>query len=248
MIGVFITARLGSTRLEEKHLIEVNGKTLIQYLVKRFSIAFEKLINENELKLFITTSVKSENKKFEKIFASNEVTIFYGSDDNIPLRHLECARQYAIDHIVSIDGDDILCSTEASQLVIDNLLRGAKMVYTTGLPLGMNSSGYSKTFLENSLTGSESQRLETGWGRIFDKNEIEIIQLEFPDHIAKIRMTLDYEPDAVFFKKVISNIDVLNVSDNILINSIIENNWDQLNSHLDDIYWSNFNKQKEEEN
>lgn len=248
MIGVFITARLGSTRLSEKHLIEVNGKTLIQYLTERFSIAFEERIKKNELKLFITTSVESENKKFETIFDPNEVTIFYGSDDNIPLRHLECAQQYDIDHIVSIDGDDILCSTEASQLVIDGLLKGSKMIYTTGLPLGMNISGYSKTFLENSLIGIESQKLETGWGRIFDKNEIEIVPLEFPEHIAKLRMTLDYEPDAAFFKKVISSIDVLNVSDNVLINSIIENNWDQLNSHLDDIYWSNFNKQKEEEN
>ncbi len=248
MIGVFITARLGSTRLQEKHLIEVNGKTLIQYLVKRFSIAFEEIIRKNELKLFITTSVESENKKFENIFEPNEVTIFYGSDDNIPLRHLECALQYNIDYIVSIDGDDILSSTEASQIVIDGLLRGAKMLYTIGLPLGMNISGYSKTFLENSLTGIESQKLETGWGRIFNKNEIEIIQLEFPEHVSKIRMTLDYEPDALFFKKVISSIDVLNVSDNVLINSILENNWYQLNSHLDDIYWSNFNKQKEEEN
>lgn len=248
MIGIFITARLGSTRLTEKHLIEVNGKTLIQYLVERFLIAFEERIRKNELKIFITTSVESVNKKFENFFAPNEATIFYGSDNNIPLRHLECAHQYDIDHIISIDGDDVLCSTEASQLVIDGLLRGSKMVYTTGLPLGMNISGYSKAFLENSLTGIESHKLETGWGRIFDKNEIEIVPLEFPEYITKLRMTLDYEPDAIFFKKVISSIDVLNVSDNVLINLIIENNWDQLNSHLNDIYWSNFNKQKEEEN
>lgn len=61
-------------------------------------------------------------------------------------------------------------------------------------------------------------------------------------------MTLDYEADADFFKKVISNIDVINVSDDNLIKNIILNNWDQINIHLDDIYWSNFNKQKQEEN
>lgn len=38
MVGVFITARLGSTRLNEKHLIEVNGKPFIEWLVKRFLI------------------------------------------------------------------------------------------------------------------------------------------------------------------------------------------------------------------
>lgn len=248
MIGVFITARLGSTRLSEKHLIEVNSKPFIKHLVERFSVAFKEIIEKNELKIFITTSIKPENKKFEEIFDKNDVRVFYGSDENIPFRHLQCAREFDVDFIVSIDGDDILCSTEASKLVMDSLMNGSKMVYTTGLPLGMNSTGYSKGFLENSLKGIESNKLETGWGKIFNKDEIDIIQLKFADEIAKIRMTLDYEPDANFFKKVISNIDVLNVSDKVLIDSIIKNEWDQLNKHLDDIYWSNFNKQKQEEN
>lgn len=248
MIGIFITARLGSTRLSEKHLIEVNRKPLIRYLVERFLIAFKENIENNELKVFITTSIKAENKKFETIFNKKEVEVFYGSDENIPFRHLECAREHNIDHIISIDGDDILCSTEASKLVIDGLISGFKMVQTVGLPLGMNSMGYSKTFLENSLQGIETNKLETGWAKIFDKNEINIIQLKFSDSVEKIRMTLDYEADADFFKKVISSVDVLNISDSILINSIIKNKFDQLNIHLDHIYWSNFNKQKQEEN
>lgn len=248
MIGVFITARLGSTRLSEKHLIEVNEKPFIKWLVERFSTAFKENIEKNELKIFITTSIKTENKKFESIFDKSEAEVFYGSDENIPLRHLECAIENNIDYIISIDGDDILCSTEASKVVVDRLLDGTKMVQTAGLPLGMNSTGYSKVFLEYSLKGIESNKLETGWGKIFDKNEIDVIKLRKDESIEKIRMTLDYEPDADFFKKVISNIDVLNVSDNILIDLIIKNKWNQLNDHLDDIYWSNFNKQKQEEN
>ena len=247
MIGVFITARLGSTRLSEKHLIEVNEKPFIKWLVERFSTAFKEDIEKKELKIFITTSIKTENKKFESIFDKSEVDVFYGSDENIPLRHLECAVANNIDFIISIDGDDILCSTEASKLVVNRLLEGSKMVQTVGLPLGMNSTGYSKNFLEYSLKGIESNKLETGWGKIFDKKEIEIVQLKKDESIEKIRMTLDYEPDADFFKKVISNIDVLNVVDDMLIESIIVNNWNQINDHLNTIYWSNFNKQKQEE-
>lgn len=248
MIGVFITARLGSTRLREKHLIEVNNKPLIKWLVERFSTVFKENIEKNELKIFITTSVKAENKKFDLIFDKNEAEVFYGSDENIPLRHLECAIKNSINYIISIDGDDILCSTEASKLVVEKLLNGSKMVQTKGLPLGMNITGYSKDFLEKSLLGIESRKLETGWGKIFDKNEIDIIQLGKDESIEKIRMTLDYEPDADFFKKVMSNIDVLNVSDDLLIEAIVANNWNQINDDLDDIYWSNFNKQKQEEN
>lgn len=112
MVGVFITARLGSTRLNEKHLIEVNGKPFIEWLVKRFLISFNTKIKRNDLKIFITTSTKIENNKLESIFDESEVKVFYGSDENIPLRHLECAILNNIDYIISIDGDDILCSTE----------------------------------------------------------------------------------------------------------------------------------------
>lgn len=248
MTGVFITARLGSTRLSEKHLIEVNKKTLIEWLVERFSTAFKEKIESNELKIFITTSVKAENKKFESIFDTNEAAVFYGSDENIPLRHLECAVANNIDYIVSIDGDDILCSTEASSSIIEKLLSGSHMVQTKGLPLGMNSTGYSTLFLESSLKGIEASKLETGWGKIFDAAKIDVIQVKSDEKIEKMRMTLDYEPDAVFFKKVITSIDVLNISDDLLIESIIKNNWNQINEHLNDIYWSNFNKQKQEEN
>ena len=51
MVGVFITARLGSTRLNEKHLIEVNGKPFIVWLVQRFLISFNTKIKRNDLKI-----------------------------------------------------------------------------------------------------------------------------------------------------------------------------------------------------
>lgn len=248
MIGVFITARLGSTRLIEKHLIEVNERPFIKWLVERFNISFKEKIYRKELKMFITTSSKPENKKFELIFDKGDIEIFFGSDENIPLRHLECAVENGIDYIISIDGDDILCSTEATKLVIAKLFNGSKMVQTSGLPFGMNITGYSRDFLKNSLLGIENKKLETGWGKIFDKNEIDIIELSMNENVQKIRMTLDYEADADFFKKVISHIDVLNISDDYLIKSIILNNWYQINTHLDDIYWSNFNIQKQKEN
>jgi len=248
MIGIFITARLGSTRLTEKHLIEVKEKPFVIWLIERFATKFHDKIIRNELKIFIATSIKSANKKFESILDKNKVEIFYGSDENIPLRHLECAEANEIEHIISIDGDDILCSTEAANLVIEKLLNGFKMAQTSGLPLGMNVTGYSTEFLKKSLQGKEKNKLENGWGKIFNKDEINLIQINGFKNLEKIRMTLDYEADANFFKKVISFIDIIKISDESLIKKIIANKWNQINIHLDDVYWANFNKKKQEEN
>jgi spore coat polysaccharide biosynthesis protein SpsF (cytidylyltransferase family) len=248
MIGVFITARLGSIRLPGKHLLEVKGKPLIGWLINRFTIAFREQILKNELKIFITTSVKPENKKFESIFGKSEVEVFFGSDQNIPLRHLECANKNDIDYIISIDGDDILCSTEATKLAIGRLLKGSKVLKTTGLPLGMNVSGYTRKFLKKSLSGKESGKLETGWGMIFDKNAIDIIEIKKRKDTDRLRMTLDYDADAEFFQKVISSLDILNVNDDHLIDNILAFEWDKINSHLNEIYWETFNKARKEEN
>lgn len=246
MIGVFITARLGSTRLSEKHLIETKGKPFIIWLIERFNAKFCEKINKKELKIFVTTSINPENKKFELILDKNQVEIFYGSDENIPLRHLDCAEKNNIDHIISIDGDDILCSTEATSLVIEKLLKGFNIVQTSGLPLGMNVTGYSSKFLKKSLEGKKNNKLETGWGKIFDKDEISLIQINEFKSLEKIRMTLDYEADVDFFKTVISLTDVKQISDKSLIKKIIANKWNQINLHLEDIYWENFNKKNQE--
>lgn len=246
MVGVFITARLGSTRLSEKHLIEVKGKPLIKWLVDRFRAEFSNEIIENKLKIIVATSINPENQKFESILDRKEVEIFYGSDENIPLRHLECAEKYDIDHIISIDGDDILCSTEAARIVMKSLLSGARIVQTLGLPIGMNVTGYSCEFLRRSLKGKMDNKLETGWGKIFDKNEMSLIQMRDHFSFQKIRMTLDYKEDADFFNEVILSTDIINITDHSLLSKIIANKWNEINLHLADEYWANFNEKMNE--
>ncbi|MCJ0741505.1 cytidylyltransferase domain-containing protein [Pedobacter montanisoli] len=249
MVGLFVTARLGSTRLSQKHLIEAAGQPFIKWLTNRYAHQFKEEIKNGVLKIFITTSVSPENKTFEQVFSGDEVSVFYGSDENIPLRHLECARANNIEYIISIDGDDILCSTEAAVKVIEKLQQGREIAQTKGLPLGMNVMGYRADFLEKCLTGKELSKLETGWGKIFEKGNTEIIEITGYEQATDLRMTLDYEDDATFFKEVITHIGnkIIDISDAELVCEIIKNSWQNINKGLNETYWANFNKQKNEE-
>ena len=115
MIGILFIARLGSTRLEQKNLIEANGTTFMECLVNRFQHTFQKEIENGVIKLIIATSDEPENRRFDALFAYNsDVSVYYGNKANIPLRQLECALDNNLSHIISIDGDDTLCSTEAA--------------------------------------------------------------------------------------------------------------------------------------
>lgn len=249
MTGVFINARLGSVRLPKKHLIKVNGITYIEYLVKRLQYHFKEMIEVNKLKLFITTSIEPENKKFEEIFDNKGVAIFYGSDRNIPLRHLECAQRNKIDKIIAIEGDVPLFSYHAVEIVYKRLQFGIKISQTKGLPLGMNVMGYTTNFLRRALNGKENNIIETGWGRIFDENKIKTTFVKGFERGKMLRMTLDYPEDALFFKTVIEKTGdkILQINDAELVDIIIANKFDELNAHLYQLYWDNFYKLREKE-
>jgi len=178
------------------------------------------------------------------------VKIFYGSNSNIPLRHLQCAKAYNIDYILAIDGDDILCSIEASKIVLEELINKGKFVKTIGLPLGMNVMGYTTSFLESSLGANTQETLETGWGKIFDQQFTKELEIENNFNCNNIRMTLDYNEDAIFFSNVIKSISegIISITDKELISKIIKNKWYQINESLNDKYWENFNNQKKSEN
>jgi spore coat polysaccharide biosynthesis protein SpsF (cytidylyltransferase family) len=250
MTGIMIVARLGSTRLTQKHLIKTAGKSFIEWLAERYIFAFRREIEQGSMAVFIVTSSKEENKKFETVFANNPaVKIFYGADSNIPFRQWQCAIANGIDNIISIDGDDILCSTEAARQIRNKLLQHCDYVKTSGLALGMNVMGYKTAFLKSSLDNAQASKLETGWGRIFNEEKAEKISLGNYDVDKRLRLTLDYNEDSEFFKKVIESLreKLFETNDATLINHIIQGKYYQLNEKVNDIYWQNFDQQKRAE-
>ena len=247
--GILIIARLGSTRLPQKHLVSVKNRTFIEWLVKRYLYQFESNIKANEVKIIIATSVLEENKLFEEIFKDTSVEVFYGSDSNIPLRQLQCASKFSLDQIISIDGDDVLCSTEVAKKIFSILNNGESAVKSEGLPLGMNVIGYKVDYLEKCLDKElKNSTIETGWGRIFDDNlkSINVGDFTFSD---KLRFTLDYQVDADFFANIINYFDeiIIKLSDSDLIEYVVNNNIFEINSSVHDIYWDNFNNFKQKE-
>jgi len=246
-IGVFVTARLGSTRLSRKHLQKVKGREIMWYLIMRTLNEFSQETGSGQVVLCIVTGNKADNALFEKVFP--EVQVFYGDDDNIPKRHLQAAEHFGVDAIVSVDGDDILCSPASMRAVYKELLNGAGLVKTQGLPFGLNSWGYSTRTLEQCVKKADLKLLETGWGRIFDSIEAKIIKYDYKD-TGQLRFSLDYQADLDFFEAVISNpgFDNLKTSDRDLVELVLNKNLYLKNSEYVETYWNNFNEHLDKEN
>ncbi len=250
MTGILILARLGSSRLSNKHLLGASGKTFIEHLAGRFLKEFGKEINEEKCMLIIASSDEPANRKFEDIFRDTPVRVFYGNRHNIPLRQFECAGRYKLDFIISVDGDDILCSVHAARKIYECLNTGqAPAARTTGLPLGMNVSGYSSALLRKNLEKHPSARLETGWGRIFSGEKFAEFRMGEYDRDRSLRFTLDYPADADFFRTLIyaAGEKIIDIPDDELIKFVKDNHFNDINKSLDEEYWKNFERETREE-
>lgn len=253
MIGILIVARLGSSRLPSKHLIKYQDKTFIEHLVNRIGYTFSKELEEGDCQIIIATGSEAKNAKLGELPYEYPVLMFYGDEDNVPQRQLDCGSELKLRAILSVDGDDPLISNEALKSIYNKLKEGADIVKTTDLPLGMNAMGYSVSFLNKSLRNFQNQKvIETGWGRIFENSLIEIIKFEPVFSDLRLRYTLDYPEDSTFFLKVFENLgEQIYTADHNEINRIVfEHELFKINGHLNLEYWLNFNAamKKEQDN
>ena len=240
-IGILVTARMGSMRLPDKHMRDIAGRPALRWLLDRITTEFHAEIAVKTASLLIVTGNIGRNVALSSVTLGTKAKIFYGEDENIPLRHLQAAQKCSFDAILSVDGDDIFCAPEAMRAVYGALLNGKPLAKSSGLPLGMNVLGYTVTTLATALKGANPTLLETGWSRIFDSVDGQNVPLDCPN-ADDVRATLDYPQDLLFFDQCVRKIPGWSTLPTVdFIQAIIANGIHHLNMSVNEQYWDNFN-------
>ena len=246
--GLFIVARLGSQRLQAKHLQPAAGAPVLLHLVRRLRHTFAAHLAAGRARIVIVTSDEPVNRTLAEV-AGAEASVFYGSIHNIPLRQLQAAEAGGFTEIVSVDGDDILCSPAGVLAVAEKLAGGADYAQTSGLPFGMNSFGYTRRFLAEALARHRTDTLETGWGRIFQGQTPATISFAHLPQDERLRFTLDYADDLEFFRSVLEALGPRAgaAADADIIRLVLDQKLFLRNAALAEEYWTNFRRQVEKE-
>lgn len=243
MFGILITARCGSTRLTKKHLRKIDGKFVLSYLIDRVLSEFKLELEENTCEICIVSGNQKDNNELSLFEEEKFLKVFFGSDQNIPLRHYQCASTNNYSHIISLDGDDILSSIIGMRAVHTRLKGGYDYCHTEGLPFGMNVTGYSTDFLGKCLVGNYEKILENGWGRIFPDENRNIIHYE--SNPKPFRLSLDYPADLEFFTELFKLTRDYKKDDyKEFIETIVDNNLMSINGHLIEDYWQAFREKE----
>ncbi len=98
-VVAIVQARLGSTRLPNKVLKKISGKSLIEILLLRLSKS--KLIDEIVVAM---PKGDSDDRLFEHVIKLGFNT-YRGSEDDVLKRYFEAAKIYSAQHVVRITGD-----------------------------------------------------------------------------------------------------------------------------------------------
>lgn len=246
--GLFIVARLGSQRLQAKHLQPAAGAPVLLHLIRRLRHAFAAHLDAGRARVVIVTSDEPANRAFEEVVGP-EASVFYGSIHNIPLRQLEAAEAGGFTEIVSVDGDDILCSPAGVLAVAEKLAAGTDYAQTSGLPFGMNSFGYTRRFLAGAMASHRHGTLETGWGRIFQGQTPVTLPYAHLPQDERLRFTLDYAADLEFFRAVIDALGprAVAATDEEIVRLVLDRQLCSHNAALAEEYWANFRRQVDNE-
>tara|TARA_Y100000034_G_scaffold124495_1_gene172740 strand:+ start:743 stop:1432 length:690 start_codon:yes stop_codon:yes gene_type:complete len=188
-IGVIIQARMGSTRLPGKIMLNLKGKTILQQMVERF-----KKTNADEV--IVATSTKEKDNIIEDFCKEKGYKYFRGSEEDVLARFFHCAQEFSLNHIIRSTADDPFVDHEIINEMIKIYSEGNWDCVTNEFPLtfpyGLNCCIFSSSVLKNMFENAKGEEREHVVTHIYhNKDKFKIFNFKSQEDYSKIKLTVD---------------------------------------------------------
>ena len=224
-ISAIIQARVTSTRLPGKVLMNIEGKPMLWHVINR--LKFSKELDD----IILAIPDTKENDILEKFAKDNKVKYFRGSEEDVLSRYYKTAKEFKCDVMVRITSDCPLIDPEIIDLVIEEHLN-FKADYSSNtlkrtFPRGLDTEVFNFDILEKSYKkAKENYQREHVTPYIYEHPEIfklQNIEAEKELYRPELRWTVDtkedlelvrevyrhlYKPQKIFYTK-----DIIDLSD-----------------------------------
>jgi len=216
-----VTVRNSSSRLPNKAIMKIKGT------LRSIDIVVERA-KKTGLPVIIATSTATTDDIFVDIARQHNVHIFRGSLVNKIKRWYDCFNEFGIENALIVDGDDLshnydIGSRAMSKLKSDqfDVIASPQDIVTGFFTYAMNRNAIVKLYNVAPFEEINTDVIT----RYIEKAGLNISELELKDYERKknIRLTLDYEEDLAFFRKLYENIDILESGKGI-VNYLDKNN------------------------
>ena len=228
---IITQARTTSTRLPEKVLKTINGKTLLEIHLNRI------LKVKHDFTLVLATTTNTEDDKIKSLGESLNIQTFRGAEDDVLDRFYQASKNIDCDYVVRLTSDCPLIDSQLIDQLFDIVIQNPKIDYLSNTigetyPDGQDIEIFKKQTLtlawENAHLGSEREHVT-----LYIRNHPELFEIMGVDFInnnfKNIRMTVDELEDFILIEKLIMQYGI-NKDWQFYADKIIEENLASINN------------------
>ena len=249
-IGFFITARLKSTRLKKKVLLDLEEQSVLGHVIETAKQV--DAVND----VVVCTSTVAQDRPILDVCNRHGCFCFNGSPDDVLNRLLSAATFLECDYLLLITADNPLLSFEYAQRLVNEIRRDPEVDYfhIDGLPTGMDPYIIRRKAFEVIDAIKNDDETEFWPEYIKDQSIFKHKSIKAdPGHTRDYRVTLDYQQDRDLFESVYEKcyagkpiatsrvIEYLDANPSVsALNIAIKRSWlnqdqvDQIEAHLKD--------------
>jgi spore coat polysaccharide biosynthesis protein SpsF len=194
IVTAIIQARMNSTRLPGKAMMELAGRPLLYHVFERIQKT------ERVDQVVLATCNGIENGDIIKLAESMGIHVFVGSEENVLERFFLASEKFGGDYIMRVTGDNPFTDPGYAAIAVTLTLEaGADICYLSNLPLGTGVGMVKKSALDIAYKHSDKpHQLEhvTPYIREHPENfKIEIREIDVHNPFPNLRLTVDTPED-----------------------------------------------------
>jgi spore coat polysaccharide biosynthesis protein SpsF (cytidylyltransferase family) len=232
-VGIIVTARVGSTRLKNKVLQEINGRRAIDILLDH--------VVTDMYPVVLAIPDLPEDNILQQIAEERGIDFFRGFNDSPLHRLAQCADDMGFDYIVRVTADDILIDmTLLRNQVKMTIARDHEYVYMSRCPDGIAAEVIKTSALLDVAKKTAGRSIEYVSYEL--KNKYKTFEYYPPfEYQFPAKLTLDYEDDLTVLRILYSSMYKPGTLD--IINFLKKNKWALDINHvpLVTVYTCNYN-------
>lgn len=201
-VGILIIARMNSSRLPGKVMMDILGRPALSYLIERAKLA--KSVDA----VVLCTTTRADDDVLENLARSMDIRCCRGDELDVLERILVACEQEQLDIAIRVTGDDILLSPEFLDQTVGKLLESnADYCHNKGLPGGTECEVFTvealQTIHEFAMAPDNTEYLT-----YFIENEnFQKTELDIPEQYRRrVNLTLDTREDLDRIRFLLQNI------------------------------------------
>lgn len=237
-----VPCRLDSTRLPEKALLDVAGKSAIQRLIEQ--VEQSSFLDRSDI--VVCTTLRSSDDPLADVVTKLGANIFRGHTDDLIDRLYMASKAFPSDLVAEIDGDDICADPNYLDMALATVERGEAEVAVSGtdLPLGAGTKAFRGDSLERVYQCYIPGKNDTGFGYYLTQSGLFSVTpipcANALHNMPNLRLTLDYPEDLEVFRRIYAEADCLGqIASLDFICDFVRRVPDilEINANLDEGYW-----------